>query len=250
MSECKPLSGWYSVLWKMFMSWILHTGWKLVYFMIMTDTHFVRLMFFGGWCSVAQSSLPLCYPMDCSMPGLSVHGLFQTRMLEWVAFPFFRGSSWTSNWTQVSGRFFTNSTTREVEPDWSSSETQKLACPHWLWWWVKQTQRLYEAVPVFKKLSRFLEENIQFFLSVLYFPLWIVSVNSFSEFQKFVGTFLVLCITHFSNVYSFVSFRKLIFRFPVVSREEIRFLPCRTVITWLVVSSQVKDVPLLKNNTQ
>ena len=245
MSEYKPLSGWYSVLWW----WILHTEWKLVYFMIITETHFVRLMF----CVAVVPSLShvwLCDPMDCSTPGFSVHGLFQTRMLEWVAIPFFRGSSWPSHWTQVSGRFLTISATREAGLDWSSSDTQKLACPHCAVVMNKTDRGYMKPFLSARSSPGFLEENTHPFLSVLYFPLWIVSVNSFSEFQKFVGTFLVLCVTHFSTVYSSVSFRKLIFRFPVVFREEIRFLPCRTVIKWLFVSSQVKDVPLLKNNAQ
>ena len=42
---------------------------------------------------VSQSCLTLCYSMDCSQPGSSVHGIFQARILEWVAVPFFRGSS-------------------------------------------------------------------------------------------------------------------------------------------------------------
>ena len=33
---------------------------------------------------VAQSCLTLCNPMDCSLPGSSVHGIFQARILEWV----------------------------------------------------------------------------------------------------------------------------------------------------------------------
>ena len=36
---------------------------------------------------VAQSCLTLCYPMDYSLPGFSVHGIFQVRVAEWVAFP-------------------------------------------------------------------------------------------------------------------------------------------------------------------
>ena len=36
-------------------------------------------------CSVAQSYLTLCNPMDCSLPGTSVHGIFQARILEQVA---------------------------------------------------------------------------------------------------------------------------------------------------------------------
>ena len=35
----------------------------------------------------------LCYPMDCSPPGSSLHGILQDRTLEWVAIPFSRGSS-------------------------------------------------------------------------------------------------------------------------------------------------------------
>ena len=42
---------------------------------------------------VAQLCLTLRDPMDCSLPGSSVHGIFQARVLEWLAFPFSRGSS-------------------------------------------------------------------------------------------------------------------------------------------------------------
>ena len=45
-------------------------------------------------CSVAQSHPTLCDPMDCSPPGSSVHGTLQARILEWVATPSTRGSSW------------------------------------------------------------------------------------------------------------------------------------------------------------
>ena len=41
-------------------------------------------------------------PMDCSLPGSSVHGISQARILEWVAFPFFRGYSWPRDWTCIS----------------------------------------------------------------------------------------------------------------------------------------------------
>ena len=40
--------------------------------------------------------------MDCSLPGSSVHGLLQARMLEWVAMPFSRGYSQPRGWTLVS----------------------------------------------------------------------------------------------------------------------------------------------------
>ena len=45
------------------------------------------------WTEVAQSCLTLCYPMGCSLPGSSVHGIFQARILEWVAISFSRVSS-------------------------------------------------------------------------------------------------------------------------------------------------------------
>ena len=44
-------------------------------------------------CSVAQSCLTLCVPMNCSPPGSSVHRIFQTRILEWVVISFSRESS-------------------------------------------------------------------------------------------------------------------------------------------------------------
>ena len=41
---------------------------------------------------VTQSCLTLCDPMDCSLPGSSVHGILQARVLEWGAIAFSRGS--------------------------------------------------------------------------------------------------------------------------------------------------------------
>ena len=58
---------------------------------------------------VTQSRLTRCDPMDCSPPSASVHGIFQTSILEWVVIPFSRGCSWPKDWTWVSciaGRFF------------------------------------------------------------------------------------------------------------------------------------------------
>jgi len=44
-------------------------------------------------CLVAQSCPTLCNPMDCNLPGSSVHRILQARILEWVAMPSSRGSS-------------------------------------------------------------------------------------------------------------------------------------------------------------
>ena len=52
-----------------------------------------------------------CSPMDCSPPGSSLRGISQAGILEWVAIPFFRGSSWTRDWIQIlciADRFFTS----------------------------------------------------------------------------------------------------------------------------------------------
>ena len=66
----------------------------------------------------ARLCLTLCDPMDYSPAGSSVHGILQnTRILDWVAIPFSRGSSWTRNQAQVSciaSRSFTIWATREA----------------------------------------------------------------------------------------------------------------------------------------
>ena len=51
---------------------------------------------------VAQSCTMLWDPMDCSLSGSSVYEISQTRILEWVAIPFSKGSSWPRDWTWVS----------------------------------------------------------------------------------------------------------------------------------------------------
>ena len=61
-------------------------------------------------CSAVSASLQ---PLGCSLPGSSVRGIFQARILKWAAISFFKGSSQTRDWTHVScvsciaGRFFT-----------------------------------------------------------------------------------------------------------------------------------------------
>ena len=66
---------------------------------------------------VTRSSLTLCNPMDCSLPGTSVLGIFQARIFEWIAKPSSGGSFQLRDWTRVSstaGRLFTIWTTREA----------------------------------------------------------------------------------------------------------------------------------------
>ena len=86
------------------------------------------------WVSeVAQSCPILCDLMDCSLPGSSVSGIFQARVLEWVAISFSRGTSWPRDWTQAShivGRHFT------TEPPGKSPVTLRpTKCTSWSLSW-------------------------------------------------------------------------------------------------------------------
>ena len=68
---------------------------------------------------IVQSCPTLCNPMDYSLPGSSVHGILQAKILQWLAIPFSRGSSRCRDGTQVScvaGRFFIIWVTREAQP--------------------------------------------------------------------------------------------------------------------------------------
>ena len=71
---------------------------------------FFHLLSLDIHAKVIQSCPTLCDPMDCRLPGFSVHGILQARILEWVAYPFSRGYSQPRNQTLVShiaGRYFT-----------------------------------------------------------------------------------------------------------------------------------------------
>ena len=76
-----------------------------------THTHmYILLGVLIACVFVTQLCTILCDPMNCSPPGSSVHWILQARILEWVAIPFTRGSSWPRDQTWVShitGRFFT-----------------------------------------------------------------------------------------------------------------------------------------------
>ena len=76
----------------------------------------------SDWTELSHCSwLTFCNPMDCSLPGSSVHGILQVRILEWVAIPFSRGSSRPMDQTQVScrvGRYFTIWVTEKPVAAW------------------------------------------------------------------------------------------------------------------------------------
>ena len=73
------------------------------------DCHFLQCMKVKSESEVAQSYSTLCDPMDCSLPGSSVHGIFQARVLEWVAISFLQGILRLKDQTWISclaGGFF------------------------------------------------------------------------------------------------------------------------------------------------
>ena len=76
-------------------------------------------------CSVLSVSL---WPMDCSPPDFSGHGISQARILEWVATSSSRGSSWPRDWTSISciGRQIPSHCTATIIPNWVKHNL----CPH------------------------------------------------------------------------------------------------------------------------
>ena len=88
---------------------------------------------------VAQSCLTLCDPTDCSPPGSSVPGILQARILEWVAFPFSKGSSQPRDRTWVSrvsciGRQVLYSLSHQGSPSsWLSHDQLSISAVS-LWW--------------------------------------------------------------------------------------------------------------------
>ena len=77
----------------------LYKCYNLYVKLFLENTHSLKIIFLWMcilYCMyvcvlVAQSSLTLCDPTDCSPQSFSVHGNFQWRKLEWIAFSFSRG---------------------------------------------------------------------------------------------------------------------------------------------------------------
>ena len=71
----------------------------------------------------------LCNPMDCSLSGSSVHGIFQARTLEWVAISYSRRSSWSKDQTCVSCVFYIGRQTFCLSATWEDfCATYKKTC--------------------------------------------------------------------------------------------------------------------------
>ena len=97
---------WNTFRWSSLLLFVLFQMWGhtiACYFISAYCMHFNFLPEFVTFESeVAQLCLTLCDPIDCSLPGSSVHGIFQTIVLEWIAISFSKGSSQPRARTQVS----------------------------------------------------------------------------------------------------------------------------------------------------
>ena len=88
--------------------------------------------------SCAQQCLTLCDSVDYSLPGSSVHGVSQARMLECVAIFSSKGSSWLRGWTLVScvsciaGGFFTRWAFGVSQVDWTLFCVIAESCKTWI----------------------------------------------------------------------------------------------------------------------
>ena len=85
-------------------------------------------------CLVTKSRPNLCDAMDCSPPGSSVHGIFQARILEWVATSSSRGSSWPRdrtliflNWQVILYHWVTREDGQVIPVKWV-----RHICPEWI----------------------------------------------------------------------------------------------------------------------
>ena len=87
-------------------------------------------------CLVAQSCPALCNTMDCSLPGSSVHEILQARILEWVAMPSFRGSSWSRDQTHVS---YISCIDRQLLYHQHHQSSNRVS-PVFLWWLLQTSQ--------------------------------------------------------------------------------------------------------------
>ena len=81
---------------------ISKASWSTVDLQCVRSSGFLFYLKFSTYMLSNFSGPTLWDPMDCSPPGSSVHGIFQARMLEWVAVSFSREASWPRDQTCVS----------------------------------------------------------------------------------------------------------------------------------------------------
>ena len=134
---------------------------------------------------VAQSCLTLCNPVRCNQPGPSVHGILQARILEWVAIPFSRRSSWPRDQTQtfcIASRFFTIWPTREAPVcKYGIGKTSSLAAVggnRGIWSSQTQIQRINIIFYIDLSgsfMKSFIQNNFIYFIWLRGYPGWLGS---------------------------------------------------------------------------
>ena len=107
-------------------------------------------------CSVAKSCPPLCDAMDCSLPGSSVHGIFQARILDWVAISFSRVSFKPRNETLNSCVYWIG---------------RQIIC-HWTTWEARGQNIKYDKITILNDVTE-KKTHLVTFIKVEYFcPHW------------------------------------------------------------------------------
>ena len=105
----------------------------------------------------------LCDPMDCSLPGSSVHGIFQAIVLEWIAISFSRGSSWPrgSNPGLPHCRQKLYCLSHQRSPIYKLlklNQFSSVAKSYWTFW--DPMNNSMPGLPVYHKLSEFIQTHV------------------------------------------------------------------------------------------
>ena len=135
---------------------------------------------------LAKSCPTLWNPMDCSLPGSSVHGISQARVLEWVVISFSRGSSQPRDQTWVSciaGGFFT---------DWATGKCLIDLCHYASSWRTTFLQSKYQYV-------------IRYFCLSKCSPWWVLLVTTCHHTKILCGYWLSSSHCVFDPYDSFIS---------------------------------------------
>ena len=129
---------------------------------------------------VIQLCPTLCNPMDCGLPGFCVHGIFQARILEWLAIPFSMGSSWPRDRTLVScnaGEFFIVLATREAHM--SIPISQFLLPHHFAPWYPYELTRELDSNQIYLQLCCY-----RFIVSLLNNWNWLIAAAATMSLQS------------------------------------------------------------------
>ena len=184
-------------------------------------------------CSVVSDSLR---PMDCSLSGSSVHGIFQARVLEWIAISFSRGSSWPRNRTWVSriaGRCFTV---------WATEEAY---FPNLLAYWVQHFKA--SSFRIWNSSTAILSPPLSLFIVML--PKAHLTLHSRMSGSRWVNIPPWLCgswrsFLYCSSVYSY--------HLPLISSASVRSIPYLSFIVpifacSLNISNFLEDISSLSH---